>query len=82
MCYLLRSNVWSYGHLFRSLLVSYWYSKEEHAYDDDIKYFIKDLDDNNIAYDDRVETFVDHGEVGKYFLPCIKNELEKLINNG
>lgn len=58
------------------------YSKEEHTYEDDIKYLIKDLDDSNINHDDKVETFTDHGEVGKYFSPWIKNELEKLINNG
>ncbi|EIY51875.1 hypothetical protein K8P02_02120 [Bacteroides nordii] len=57
--------------------VHLFYSKEEHTYEDDIKYLIKDFVDNNITHDDKVETFTGYGEVGKYFSPWIKNELEK-----
>lgn len=58
------------------------YSKEEHTYQDDIQYLIKDLDENKIIHDDKVENFADHSEVGKYFSPWVKNEIEKVMNNG
>lgn len=55
------------------------YSKEEHTYDEHVKYLIEDLNNNNIAFDEQVESFKDHNEVGKYFSPWI---LEKINSYG
>lgn len=62
-------------------IVHLLYSKEEHTYHDDIQYLIKDLDANKIKHIDKVEHFTDHGEVGKYFSPWVKEEIRKVIGN-
>lgn len=51
------------------------YSKNEHTYIDHIKDMITDMDRHHINHDDRIETFQEHGEVGKFFIPWIKEEL-------
>lgn len=54
------------------------YSKDEHTYNDHIRYLIEDLKKYNIPFDEKVESFADHNEVGKFFSPWI---IEKLKNN-
>lgn len=51
------------------------YSKEEHTYQEHIADLIKDLDKNGIVHTDKIESFKEHGEVGKFFIPWIKKEL-------
>lgn len=52
------------------------YSKEEHTYQEHIADLIKDLDKNGIEHTDKTESFKEHGEVGKFFIPWIKKELK------
>ena len=59
-----------------------FYSKDEHTYEDDIKHLINDLEDNDIAYDEKIESFAEHSLVGKYFSPWVRNQLKEKINNG
>ena len=58
------------------------YSKEEHTFQDDIQYLISDLEANNIKHIDTIKNFYDHGEIGGYFSPWIKEELSIIISNG
>lgn len=51
------------------------YSKEEHTYQEHIADLIKDLDKNGIEHTDKIESFKEHGEVGKFFIPWIKETL-------
>lgn len=51
------------------------YSKQEHTYNEHIKYMIEDFKKNNIKYDEQVEKFEDHNEVGNFFIPFIKQSL-------
>ena len=39
------------------------------------------MDANKIKHIDKVEHFTDHGEVGKYFSPWVKEEIRKVIGN-
>lgn len=55
------------------------YSKNEHTYDEHIYYLIKDLKKYNISFDEKVEEFEDHNEVGKYFSPWIVDNLKNTI---
>jgi len=54
------------------------YSKDEHTYREHIVHLINDLDKNHISYDEKVESFKNHNDVGKYFISYIKHELDKL----
>lgn len=58
------------------------YSEKGHTYIEHIKPLIEDLEKNNITHIDKVETFTNHADVGKYFSPWIKNEILKIVNNG
>lgn len=58
------------------------YSVNEHTYNDDIQYLVHDLDCNGIKHSDKIESFNNHGDIGKFFSPWIKHEIEKIINNG
>lgn len=51
------------------------YSKEEHTYYEHIADLIKDLDKNGINHTDKIESFKEHGEVGRFFIPWIKETL-------
>ena len=51
------------------------YSKEEHTYQEHISDLIKDLNKNGINHTDKIESFKEHGEVGKFFIPWIKDSL-------
>lgn len=51
------------------------YSKEEHTYQEHISDLIKDLDKNGIEHTDKIESFKEHGEVGRFFIPWIKDSL-------
>ncbi len=55
------------------------YSKQEHTYLEHIKYLLADLEKWGIPYTAQIENFKDHSDVGKYFIPYIKNELCKII---
>lgn len=57
------------------------YSKKEHTYIEHIKPLIKKLNINDIKHYDKVESFENHSDVGKYFSPWIKSEISKLVNN-
>lgn len=57
------------------------YSKEEHTYTDDIIHLINDLDKNHIQHEDKVESFSEHGEVGRFFSPWLKYEIDKTLKN-
>lgn len=52
------------------------YSKEEHTYQEHIADLIADLDKCGIEHTDKIESFKEHGEVGKFFTPWIKEELK------
>lgn len=71
-----------YSHKDSSSVVHLLYSKEEHTYQDDIQYLINDLEKANIRYIEKIESFSEHSEVGKYFSPWIKKELSHIISNG
>lgn len=58
------------------------YSINEHTYNDNIQYLVHDLDCNGIKHSDKIESFNNHGDIGKFFSPKIKHEIEKIINNG
>lgn len=57
-------------------LIHLMYSKDEHTYGEHIADLVNDLDKNGIKHIDRVESFKEHGEVGKFFSPWIKQELK------
>ena len=48
----------------------------------DSPYLVHDLDCNGIKHSDKIESFKNHGDIGKFFSPWIKHEIEKIINNG
>ena len=50
------------------------YSKSEHTYEDHIKGMIEDFDRNSIKYDECIENFSNHGDVGIFFIPYIKKQ--------
>lgn len=52
------------------------YSKDEHTYSEHIKDLISDLEANHIQFTEQIETFKDHKEVGKYFIPYIQKFLK------
>ncbi|MEA4822328.1 MAG: hypothetical protein VB122_08920 [Erysipelotrichales bacterium] len=54
-------------------LVHILYSKEEHTYKEHIIDLIEDLKKNDILFTEQVESFTEHGEVGKFFVPYLKN---------
>lgn len=54
------------------------YSKQEHTYDNDIKYMLDAFKENKITYTERVESFEDHNEVGKYFAKYIRGCLKEM----
>lgn len=56
-------------------LIHLMYSKNEHTYNDHIADLVYDLDKFEIKHIDKVESFKEHGEVGKFFIPWIKQEL-------
>lgn len=56
-------------------LIHLMYSKDEHTYSDHIADLVHDLDENGIKHIDSVKSFNEHGEVGKFFIPWIKQEL-------
>ncbi len=56
-------------------IVHLLYSKDEHTYDEHIKGLISDLNKYNIPYTERIESFVNHADVGMYFSEYLKNEL-------
>lgn len=68
------SNLLSHYRNSKSI-VHLLYSKNEHTYDEHIKYLLDDLNKNNIQYTEKVEKFQNHGEVGIYFIPIIKQFL-------
>ncbi|MCK5789118.1 MAG: hypothetical protein KAH32_08965 [Chlamydiia bacterium] len=49
------------------------YSKDEHTYKEHIADLIEDLKKNDIPFTEQVESFTEHGEVGKFFVPFLKN---------
>lgn len=51
------------------------YSKSEYTYNEHIKYLIEDLKKNNIQFDEQIEYFEEHNDVGKHFIPFIKKSL-------
>ena len=60
------------------VVVHLLYSKNEHTYDDDVQYLLRDLDTFGIQHEDKIEEFTDHSDVGKYFSPWILKELGRL----
>lgn len=54
------------------------YSKNEHTYDEHIRFLIEDLEKSNIQFEEKLESFDDHNEVGKYFVPWILESLRKI----
>lgn len=69
-------------HKNSNTIIHLLYSKEEHTFQDDIQYLISDLESNNIKHIDTIKNFYDHGEIGSYFSPWIKEELSIIISNG
>ena len=67
---ILQANANSHTH------IHLMYSKDEHTYQEHIADLIKDLDKNGIEHTDKIESFKEHGEVGRFFIPWIKNELK------
>lgn len=57
-------------------MIHLMYSKDEHTYNDHIADLVHDLDENGIKHTDKIESFKEHGEVGKFFIPWIKKELK------
>lgn len=57
------------------------YSKLEHTYVEHIKFMIEDLEKYNISYDEQIEEFKDHNDVGKFFSPWVLKNLH-IYNNG
>ena len=51
------------------------YSDKEHTYDEHIKFLLADLERNNIAFTQQVESFTNHADVGTYFIPFIQEQL-------
>lgn len=54
------------------------YSMQEQTYCEHIKYLIEDLKKNNIFFDERIECFEEHNDVGKYFIPFLKESLNDI----
>lgn len=56
------------------------YSKQEHTYEEHIKYLIKDLKNVNANIEEDTESYLEHKDVGKYFknllITIFKNEGE------
>ena len=67
---ILQANANSHTH------IHLMYSKDEHTYQEHIADLIKDLDKNGIEHTDKIESFKEHREVGRFFIPWIKNELK------
>lgn len=55
------------------------FSKREHTYPEHIKYLLADLDKYGIPHTTKVEQFDNHGDVGQYFIPFIRNEIRKIV---
>ena len=56
------------------------YSKAEHTYVEHIESMIVDFDKNHIQHIDTIESFTEHGDIGKYFSPWIKKQLNQIID--
>lgn len=56
------------------------YSKQEHTYDEHIKFLIEDLKKYDIDYDEQIEEFDDHSVVGKFFSPWVLKNLNNINN--
>lgn len=54
------------------------YSKMEHTYEDHIKDMIADINKRDIQLEEEIFNFTNHSEVGKYFAPCLKEQLRRL----
>ena len=61
-----------------STTINLLYSPNEHTYPEHIVYLINDLKKANIKYNEKIEKFEDHLEVGRYFVPYIREELKDL----
>ena len=57
------------------------YSPKEHTYNEHIVFLIQDLKEFNIPFVEQVEQFENHGDVGSYFVPYLKHELNIIIKN-
>lgn len=57
------------------------YSKEEHTYNEHIKYMIDDLKKTNIKFEEIVEHFENHNDVGRYFSQYIFNQLKQILKS-
>ena len=64
-----------------SSIVHLLYSKNEHTYNDHIRYLIEDLDVNHIKHNDKIECFNNHDDVGAFFSPWIKKEIAETLRN-
>lgn len=53
------------------------YSKKEHTYDEHIKYLIDDLKAYNMKFDEHIECFEEHNDVGVYFSHWLLKNLKK-----
>ncbi len=68
-------------HRNANTLIHLLFSKQEHTYTEHIVYLLDDLDKWNIPYTTQIEQFDNHNDVGNYFIPFIKNEMNKVLAN-
>ena len=68
-------------HQNANTLIHLLFSKQEHTYAEHIMYLLDDLDKWNISYTTQIEQFGNHNDVGNYFIPFIKDEMNKVLAN-
>jgi hypothetical protein len=57
------------------------YSKNELTYERQIVHLIAELNANGYVFDEQIEQFPEHNDVGKYFVPYMKEQFKKIIDN-
>ena len=67
------------AHTNSNTIIHLLYSRNEHTYKEHIIGLIADLRKYGIPYDEVLEHFADHNEVGKFFSSYLKDELSKIV---
>lgn len=62
-------------------MIQLLFSKQEHTYKEHIEFLLADLNKWSVPYTIQIEQFEDHNNVGAYFIPFIKKEIKKLLDN-
>lgn len=57
------------------------YSEDEHTYPEHIQSMIADMDVNSIEHVDTIEKFTEHNQIGVFFVPWIKAEINRIIRD-